>query len=110
MSNAGHIYQLEQFPTSVRTTATGWLYSLSRLSTAAAPFYLIPLLDAYGGGAVFAAVAVAMLLAAFAVAFGVRATGLSVEEISRASDGADRPAPSIGRTARISAGPSSEMR
>ncbi|MER6442612.1 MFS transporter [Streptomyces sp. NPDC001185] len=82
MSNAGHIYQLEQFPTSVRTTATGWLYSLSRLSTAAAPFYLIPLLDSYGAGAVFTLVAAAMLLAALAVAFGVRTTGLSVETIS----------------------------
>lgn len=82
MSNSGHIYQLEQFPTSVRTTATGWLYSLSRLSTAAAPFYLIPLLDAYGAAVAFTVVAAAMLLAALSLVFGVRTTGLRLETIS----------------------------
>ncbi|MEU0506517.1 MFS transporter [Nocardia sp. NPDC005998] len=82
MSNAGHIYQLEQYPTGVRTTATGWLYSLSRLSTAAAPFYLIPLLDSYGAAAVFTLVAVVMLAAAFAMTFGVKTTGLSVDAIA----------------------------
>ncbi|MEU8877601.1 MFS transporter [Streptomyces javensis] len=84
MSNSGHIYQLEQFPTGVRTTATGWLYSLSRLSTAAAPFYLVPLLDAYGAAVAFTVVAVAMLLAAVAILFGVRTTGLGLEAISSA--------------------------
>ncbi|UXY32127.1 MFS transporter [Streptomyces sp. HUAS TT20] len=108
MSNSGHVYQLEQFPTSVRTTATGWLYSLSRLSTAAAPFYLIPLLDAYGAGAVFAAVAAAMLLAALAVAFGVRTTGLSVESISAAPQDADCPPPSTGVAAHLAHGRLSE--
>ncbi|MBL1101032.1 MFS transporter [Streptomyces coffeae] len=94
MSNAGHIYLLEQFPTSVRTTGTGWVYSLSRLSTAAAPFYLIPLLDSFGAGAVFALVAAAMLLASVAVAFGVRTTGLSVETIAGpAPSTAPSPAP-----------------
>ncbi|MEU9790230.1 MFS transporter [Streptomyces sparsogenes] len=82
MSNSGHIYQLEQFPTSVRTTATGWLYSLSRLSTAAAPFYLVPLLDAYGAAVAFTVVAAAMLLAAVSIVFGVRTTGLGLESIS----------------------------
>lgn len=82
MSNSGHIYQLEQFPTSVRTTATGWLYSLSRLSTAAAPFYLVPLLDACGAAVAFTVVAAAMLLAGVSVVFGVRTTGLGLESIS----------------------------
>ncbi|MFD8367199.1 MFS transporter [Streptomyces hygroscopicus] len=82
MSNSGHIYQLEQFPTSVRTTATGWLYSLSRLSTAAAPFYLVPLLDAYGAAVAFTVVAAAMLVAAVSIVFGVRTTGLGLESIS----------------------------
>ncbi|MFD1657787.1 MFS transporter [Streptomyces caeni] len=91
MSNAGHIYQLEQFPTGVRTTATGWLYSLSRLSTAGAPFYLIPLLDSYGAMAVFALVAAAMLIAAGALTFGVRTTGLSVEAIAGGIPSDDEP-------------------
>ncbi|ARP73556.1 MFS transporter [Streptomyces pluripotens] len=104
MSNSGHIYQLEQFPTSVRTTATGWLYSLSRLSTAAAPFYLIPLLDAHGAGTTFAVVAAAMLLSALAVAFGVRTTGLSVESISGAPQDADFPPSSTGVPAHVASG------
>ena len=83
MSNTTHIYQLEQFPTSIRTTATGWLYSLGRLSTAAAPFYLVPILQNAGSGAVFTVVGAACLIAATAVIVaGVRTTGLSLEEIS----------------------------
>ncbi|MCQ9163995.1 MFS transporter [Arthrobacter sp. STN4] len=83
MSNATHVYQLEQFPTGIRTTATGWLYSLGRLSTAVAPFYLVPLLQHAGSGAVFTLVGAACLVAALAVVVaGVRTTGLSVEEIS----------------------------
>lgn len=92
MSNAGHIYQLEQFPTGVRTTATGLLYSLSRLSTAAAPFYLVPVLDAHGAAAVFGIVAAAMLVAALAMLFGVRTTGLSLERISASVPAVATPA------------------
>ncbi|MFJ9034376.1 MFS transporter [Streptomyces sp. NPDC102274] len=84
-TNATHIYQLEQFPTSLRTTANGWLFSLNRLSSAAAPFYMIPLFCGAGVGAVFIVGAAAMLLAATAVAFGVRTRGLSLENINTAS-------------------------
>ncbi|MDX3851325.1 MFS transporter [Streptomyces sp. AK02-01A] len=84
-TNATHIYQLEQFPTSLRTTANGWLFSLNRLSSAAAPFYMVPLFYGAGVGAVFIVGATAMLLAATAVAFGVRTRGLSLENINTAS-------------------------
>lgn len=84
MANSCHIYQAEQFPTSIRATANGWLYSLSRLSTAAAPFYLIPLLTNHGPAAAFAVVGVAMITAVLALAaFGVRTTGLGLETIGR---------------------------
>lgn len=37
-SNAYHVYQAELFPTSMRATAIGTAYSLSRLSAAILPF------------------------------------------------------------------------
>lgn len=47
------------------------------------PFYLIPLLDGYGAGAVFALIGTALLLGVTALAvLGPRTTGLTVEEIS----------------------------
>ena len=96
MSNAIHIYQSELFPTSVRTTATGWLYSLGRLSIATVPFYLIPLLDGYGAGAVFALIGTALLIGVTALAvFGPRTTGLTVEDISRAVTATTTPS-SVG--------------
>ncbi|MFF3249247.1 MFS transporter [Streptomyces sp. NPDC002870] len=83
MSNSGRVYQFEQFPTSLRTTSTGILYSLSRLSAVAAPFYLVPLLYSRGAVAVFTLVAIALLVPAISLAaWGVRTTGLSVEAIA----------------------------
>jgi len=94
MSNAIHIYQSELFPTSVRTTATGWLYSLGRLSIATVPFYLIPLLNGYGAGAVFALIGTALLLGVTALAvLGPRTTGLTVEAISLDQAGSAAPRP-----------------
>lgn len=82
-SNIYHVYQAEIFPSDVRATAVGWTYSLSRLSSAALPFVLIPVLDHYGATAMFAVV-VAALVAAVAVLipFGPRTTGRSLEEIN----------------------------
>jgi MFS transporter, putative metabolite:H+ symporter len=82
-SNAFHTYQAELFPTSLRGTAAGSAYSLSRLTTAAMPFILLPVLDDLGAGAVFAVVAVAMVILILDVAvLGPRTTGRSVEAIS----------------------------
>ena len=49
-SNVYHVYQAEIFPTDVRATAVGWTYSLSRLSSGALPFILIPVLDSLRRG------------------------------------------------------------
>lgn len=88
MSNVTHVYQLEQFPTEIRTTATGWLYSLGRLSTAAAPLYLLPMLEYRGAATVFTVVAGSLVVAAVVtVAFGVATTGRTLEEISPAHSG-----------------------
>jgi MFS transporter, putative metabolite:H+ symporter len=82
-SNVYHVYQAEIFPTAVRATAVGWTYSLSRLSSGAAPFVLIPILDDYGAGAMFTAVATALSVVIVAVlALGPRTSRRSLEEIN----------------------------
>ncbi|HVV10119.1 MFS transporter [Amycolatopsis sp.] len=84
-SNAFHTYQAELFPTSLRATAAGSAYSLSRLATAAMPFILLPVLQHQGAGGMFAIVAIAMAILVVDVAvLGPRTTGRSVEAISSA--------------------------
>lgn len=82
-SNAFHTYQAELFLTSLRATATGSAYSLSRLATAAIPFILLPVLQTHGATGLFTVVALAMgLLMVDIAAFGPRTTGESVEVIA----------------------------
>lgn len=82
-SNGLHVYQGELYPTTLRATGAGSAYSLSRLATAVMPFVLIPLLDSAGPNAVFAAIALAMVLLAVDVAvLGPRTTGRSLDEIT----------------------------
>jgi putative MFS transporter len=82
-SNVYHVYQAEIFPTDVRATAIGWTYSLSRLSSGALPFILIPVLDNYGATAMFIVVLAALAIAVAVVAWiGPRTTRRSLEEIN----------------------------
>ncbi|MDX1884758.1 MFS transporter [Mycolicibacterium sp. 120270] len=82
-SNIYHVYQAEIFPNDVRATAVGWTYSLSRLSSAALPFILIPVLNHYGAAAMFTVVLVALAAAvAVLIPFGPRTTGRSLDEIN----------------------------
>jgi MFS transporter, putative metabolite:H+ symporter len=82
-SNIYHVYQAEIFPSDVRATAVGWTYSVSRLSSAALPFVLIPVLDKFGATPMFVVVVVALMLAlALLVPMGPRTTGRSLEEIN----------------------------
>jgi putative MFS transporter len=84
-SNVYHVYQAEIFPSDVRATAVGWTYSLSRLSSAALPFILIPVLDAHGAGAMFSVVLIALAITIGVVAIvGPRTTWRSLEEINPA--------------------------
>lgn len=79
-STVSHVYLAEQYPTSIRATASGTAYSLSKLSAAAIPFALLPVLDAAGPGWLFGTVAVAMLIvAATVLALGERTTGVSAD-------------------------------
>ncbi|GDY28783.1 MFS transporter [Gandjariella thermophila] len=94
-SNAFHIYQAEIFPTSLRSTAAGSTYALSRLSTAAMPFVLVPLLDHAGASALFAVVAAAMVAIAVDIgAFGPHTTGRALEEVN--AETGDTPAVAAG--------------
>ncbi len=61
-SNALHTYLPESFPTTVRGTASGTTYSLSKLSTAILPFLLLPLLNNQGPGAVFTVITIALVV------------------------------------------------
>lgn len=82
-SNALHIFQVEIFPTFVRATAAGMAYGLSRLSSAAMPFVLVPVLDQWGPGAMFAVIAAALWIAIIDIAlFAPSTTGLSLEQVN----------------------------
>jgi putative MFS transporter len=84
-SNVYHVYQAEIFPSDIRATAVGWTYSLSRLSSAALPFILIPVLDEHGAGAMFSVVLIALAITIGVVAkVGPRTTWRSLEEINPA--------------------------
>src|SRR5262249_20880093 len=79
-SNAFHIFQAEIFPTAVRATATSTAYGLSRLSSAAMPFVLLPVLERSGAPAMFAAVATAMLIVVIDIGiFAPSTTGRPLE-------------------------------
>jgi putative MFS transporter len=82
-SNGLHIFQVEIFPTAVRTTAAGACYGLSRLSSAAMPFVLLPVLERWGAGAMFVVVATALWIVILDVAFfAPPTTGRSLEEVN----------------------------
>lgn len=84
-SNTYHVYQAEIFPTTVRATAVGRTYSLSRLSSAALPFVLIPVLHRYGAGAMFTVVALAMsIVVAVVLTMGPKTSRRSLEAINPA--------------------------
>ncbi|WP_369392528.1 MFS transporter [Streptomyces sp. CG1] len=79
-SSVSHVYLSEQYPTTIRATAAGAAYSLSKLSAAALPFVLLPVLDAHGAGALFAVIAAAMAVLALTVlTLGERTTGTPVD-------------------------------
>lgn len=82
-SNAFHVLQGEIFPTAIRGRAAGSAYGLSRLSSAAMPFVLLPVLDRHGAGAMFVVVAGAMVIVIADIGlFAPRTTGRKLEQIA----------------------------
>jgi len=85
-SNSLHIFQVEIFPTFARATAAGTAYGMSRLSTAAMPFVLVPVLDRYGPTAMFGCVAGALAICIIDIAlFAPSTTGRALETITPGS-------------------------
>lgn len=81
-SNAFHIYQAEIFPTSIRSTASGVAYSLSRGTSVVLPFVAVPLLATAGPVAVFSGAAFLIVLLCLDVGLlGPRSTGKALEEV-----------------------------
>jgi MFS transporter, putative metabolite:H+ symporter len=82
-SNAFHVFQAEIFPTFMRTTAAGTAYALSRLSSAAMPFVLLPVLNTRGAPTMFGVVALAMLVVIVDIAFfAPSTTGRTLEQVA----------------------------
>jgi putative MFS transporter len=82
LSYSYHAYQAELFPTRMRTTAVGFVYSWSRLSTVCSSLLIALLLSRAGSGAVFALIAGAMAIVIVSVGiFGPRTSG-SLEAVS----------------------------
>ncbi|MFE9775792.1 MFS transporter [Streptomyces sp. NPDC005931] len=82
-SNSYHVYQAEIFPTALRVTAVSWTYSLSRITTAAMPFLLVPVLDDFGSGVLFTLVAVTLGIIALDIGLlGPATTGRALEAVN----------------------------
>jgi putative MFS transporter len=82
-SNAFHVLQGEIFPTAIRGRAAGSAYGLSRLSSAAMPFVLLPVLDKYGSGVMFGVVAAAMVIVIADIGlFAPQTTGRRLDQIA----------------------------
>lgn len=82
-SNAYHVYQAEIFPASVRSTAIGSTYSLSRIVSSALPFILLPVLTQHGPLAMFGVISAALAIVAITLrALGPLTTRRSQDEIN----------------------------
>ena len=83
MSYSYHAYQTELFPTSIRTSAVGFVYSWSRLSAIFTSFLIAGILKEFGTTGVFVFIAVAMLIVMAVIGFmGPRTRDLALEKIS----------------------------
>jgi putative MFS transporter len=83
MSYAYHGYQAELFPTRIRSRATGFVYSWSRLAAAFAGLLVGALLTAGGVPAVAAFIGGAMILGVAVIGlFGPATRGLALEDLN----------------------------
>ena len=83
-SNFLHTYQAEVFPTRVRTTAAGTVYSVSRISTTLFVLLITNIFLPLGLGATFGLIWVFIAIVVFDIGiFGPKTSQLSVEEIAQ---------------------------
>jgi putative MFS transporter len=84
MSYSFHAYQTELFPTGIRSTAVGFVYSWSRFSAIFTSFFIAGALKTFGTTGVFVLIAAAMLIVMAVIGLmGPRTRNLALEEISR---------------------------
>ncbi|WP_213807212.1 MFS transporter [Granulicella sp. dw_53] len=84
MSYSFHAYQSELFPTSIRTSAVGFVYSWSRFSAIFTSFFIAGILKEFGTTGVFLFIAAAMLIVMAVIGLmGPRTRDLALEKISR---------------------------
>jgi putative MFS transporter len=83
MSYSFHAYQTELFPTSIRSSAVGFVYSWSRFSAIFTSFLIAGVLKSFGTTGVFVFIAAAMLIVMAVIGLmGPRTRNLALEEIS----------------------------
>ena len=83
MSYSFHAYQTELFPTSIRASAVGFVYSWHRLSAIFTSFLIAGILKEFGTTGVFVFIAAAMLIVMAVIGFmGPRTRDLALEKIS----------------------------
>ena len=83
LSFSYHTYQAELYPTRVRATAVGFVYSWSRLSTVFSSYVIAWLLGVGGALGAFGFIAAAMLVVVVSVSLlGPKTRGLALEEIA----------------------------
>jgi putative MFS transporter len=84
MSFSFHAYQAELYPTRIRATAVGFVYSFSRLSTVFTAFLIAFVLGHAGVPGVFTLIAGAMLVVMLSIGLlGPKVRNLALEEVSR---------------------------
>jgi putative MFS transporter len=84
MSYSFHAYQTELFPTSMRSSAVGFVYSWSRFSAIFTSFLIAGVLKSFGTTGVFVLIAAAMVIVMGVIGWmGPRTRNLALEEISR---------------------------
>jgi putative MFS transporter len=83
MAYSFHAYQTELFPTSIRTSAVGFVYSWSRFSAIFTSFLIARILDKFGTSGVFVFIAASMLIVIAVIGLmGPRTRDLALEKIS----------------------------
>lgn len=84
MSYSFHTYQAELFPTGIRASAVGFVYSWSRFSAIFTSFLIAGILRGFGTSGVFLFIAAAMLIVMAVIGvMGPRTRNLTLEKISR---------------------------
>jgi putative MFS transporter len=84
LSFSFHAYQTELFPTQIRATAVGFVYSWSRFSAIFTSFLIASTLNAFGTTGVFLFIAGSMAVVILAIGWmGPRTRDLGLETVSQ---------------------------